>query len=601
MKKFVRLMSLVLVLLLAVCVFVACNDNTGNGGNGGGGGDTPGDEPGDTTQKFTATFQFIDPNGKELEANIERRNIGYGEEARFPSGYVNNVTKFADYVLIGWDSDGDGEADEGYKSVKKNLTIKAVFREKETFKVKFYDTPTHYTEVSVKEGAAIDMTSVTCTPVVGQIFKSWVNSDKDDRTTIDCARSNASFVAEFAKINSVNPMVEQNTNKIDGKKDDAYLSGAYLPINEERHADRKESTYTSAVDFRPTVHNGPIPGTDGEMSSWTTSDAWLLWDGDYIYMLVEVSDKTLTYRNPKYVQLNVNAWLNDNIECYFNFEQASTSDSNHKKLGLDAMSQKIFANSIAEYGKNSTHYEEMAGAARCAYGYYENGKKQAYDETDGLTADAALLKATDDVGVQYAETLNAAKNYAYRIELRFAAKTEGVPDKANFPVDDNGRLPEGYLLEDGELEGTTVPALTDKEDPKQVNMEYYRFTEGEKLQVGSFVRFSLQINDLMVSIEQLMDPTSGYYEGDPNNDEQMRKANLYKADGVTDFYPPFVPSGNTQYQLSGYVAFSLGDKNSAAKWEVYELKGSGIETEMQNAQGEAIVQGSELVTVQIAQ
>ena len=131
-------------------------------------------------------------------------------------------------------------------------------------------------------------------------------------------------------------------------------------------------------------------------------------------------------------------------------------------------------------------------------------------------------------------------------------------------------------------------------------MEYYRFTDGEKLQAGSLVRFNLQINDLMVTLGQLLNPNSGYYEGDPNNDEQMKKSFLYRADGVTEVYPPFVPCGNTQYDLEGYVAYLLGDENSVAKWEVYELTGSGIETEMRDAYGSLVEQGSTLVTVQIA-
>ena len=605
MKKFVRLLSLLMVLLLAVCVFVACNDTPDGGKTPDGGGTTPdggdgGDDDVDTTQKFTATFKFVAPDGTELEADVERRNIAYNEEARQPNGYLNNVTKFEDYVLIGWDSDGDGLADEGYKHVKKNLTIKAVFRDKLYFDVNFYAVDGEIcSTVNVKEGCAVDLSKVSYDPIVGQIFKQWKNADKDNSTTLENVRSNADFVAEFAKIDSVIPMVAKNTITVDGKKDPAYLSGAYLPVNEERHADRAESTFSSAdaQAARPQNQGDLIPNTE-IASSWTTTDAWLVWDGDYIYVMIEVADKTLTYRNPKYVQLNANAWLNDNIECYFNFEQASTSEKNKKKLGMDALGQKLFANSIAVYGSNSTHYAEMEGAARSALGYFKNGAQIGYDTTDNLTNDKALLESTDDVRVQYAETLNDQKYYSHRIELKLPAWTEGVPDTENYPVDENGRLPAGTLLEEGVMAGTEVPELTNPNDASQVLMDYYRFTSGEKLQVGSFVRFVLQINDLMVSLEDMLDPTSGYYEGDPS-EMQVGDTFLYKiaGDRTSMFYPPFVPSGHTQYDLSGYVAFSLGGEGDAAKWEVYELTGKEIDGQMRDKDGNVIVQGSETITV----
>ena len=398
MKKFVRLLSLVLVLLLAVCVFVACNDTPDGPDDGPDDGTTPGDggdDPVDTTQKFTATFKFIDPNGNELAEDIERRNITYNGEAYLPNGYQNVVTKFADYVLIGWDSDGDGVADDGYKHVKKNITINAVFRAKEMFTVKFYDTPTHYTEVTAKEGSAIDVSGLSCAPEIGKIFKGWVNADSEDATTLDCAKSNASFVAQFAKIDSVIPMVNKNVVTIDGIKEDAWKNAAYLPINAERHADREVGTYEQQIKDRPKKDGDEVKGIK---TSWITADAWLLWDGDYVYMLVEVSDKTLSYRNTMYINLNYNAWLNDNVEAYFNFEQNASAATNKKKLGIDALGYKLFANSIAVYGDNSTHYADMQGAARSALGYYKNGAITKVDASEGLTNDKGELERTDDVG-----------------------------------------------------------------------------------------------------------------------------------------------------------------------------------------------------------
>ncbi len=609
MKKIVKLLSLMLVLVLAVCVFVACGDSaddkkpdegkTPDKGDTDDPGKKPDDDPVDTGAKLTATFKFIAPDGTELEPEVERRNIAYNAEARVPNGYVDNVNRFEDYVVIGWDSDGDKLPDEGHKNVKKNLVINAVFRAKENFTVKFYESADKFVSVTVKEGNAVDMTKVSFTPQVGKMFKNWTNADAEDSSTLDSIRSNASFVATFAKIDSIIPLVDKNTIVIDGKKDPAYRSGAYLPVNEEKHADRAESTYTAAdaQAARPKNRNEASPHLPDEPTSWITADAWLVWDGDYIYMMLEISDKTLTARSPKYVQMNVNAWLNDNVEAYFNFEQTSSSERNNKKLGLDAMGQRLFANSIAVYGNNSTHYEEMEGAARSALGYYENGQRKDADPTDGLTYDKATLESTDNVGVQYAATLNAAKNYSHRIELKFAAKTEGVPDKENYDVDDNGRLKEGAVIPDGDLAGATVPALTNNNDPEQVKMGYYRFTAGEKLVPGSFVRFALQINDLMVSMEDMLNPNSGFYE---DLDKFVPGKQLLYTTTGQEIYPPFVPCGQTQYDLSGYVAYSLGGVGDVARWEVYEMKGNDLNPYFVDANGEKIVQGEVTETVQIA-
>jgi dienelactone hydrolase len=156
-------------------------------------------------------FKFIAPDGTELEPDVERRNIGYNDPARQPNGYLNNITKFEDYVIIGWDSDGDGKADDGHEHVKSNLTIKAVFRDKETFTVKFYAVDGETcAELQVKEGTAVDMSKVSYDPIVGCIFKQWKNADAEDKTTLENVRGDAEFVAVFSKIDSVIPMVEKN-------------------------------------------------------------------------------------------------------------------------------------------------------------------------------------------------------------------------------------------------------------------------------------------------------------------------------------------------------------------------------------------------------
>ncbi len=537
----------------------------------------------DGSQRYNVLFTFITPDGEVLDQPIVRTGVAYGEEVSLPQGYLNRVTKYDDYVAYGWDSDGDGQPDNGYKNITSNMTINALFREKQTFTATFYSDPRTTCQVEVKEGCAVDMSQVVYYPIVGQIFRGWEKADPAQESSLSCMLDDASFVARVGKINSVIPMVEKNTITVDGKKDIAYLSGTYLPINEERHADRAEGSFNSAnaQAARPATRNDVIPGT-GERSSWITADAWLLWDGDYVYVLIEVSDKTLTYRNPRYVQTMANAWLNDCIELYFDFEQDLSTTVNRKKVGMDALGQRLFSNSPTSIAMRPTHYGEITGAARSALGYYDGSVKRAYDTSDCLVGDKNLLLTTDNVGVQYAQTLNDTKHYSYRVEFAIPAKTEGVPDVANYHVDANGRLLSAPQLTSGDS------MLADMVDP-----DYYRFTDGEKLKVGSFVRFSASVHDLMVTPDRLQDRNSGFYD-DPATGATF----LYSASN-SQVYPPFVPCGNTQTQLSGYVTFALGSSNDAARWEVYELKGNGVNGVMKDENGNTIVQGSRDYLVQI--
>ena len=633
MKKFVKLLSLLLVLLMAVCVFVACDDtpddkpddNPDDGGETPDGTDDPDDEGGSNTGKLSATITFITEDGVKLAEPIVRdKKIAYNDPVPIPNSYLGSVTRFDDYVIIGWDSDGDKKADDGWEHVKKDITINAIFRTKETFTVKFYggEDGVVSCELKVKEGAAVDMSKVTYPASVGRLFKQWKNADpKDKDNKLSSIVSDASFVAEFKQIHSVIPKVAAGTTiEVDGIKEDAYKSGAYLPINEVRHADRSTNTYETQKDFRPLEKDGEV---NGQKTSWITADAWLLWDGEYIYMMVEVSDKTLAYRNPYYVKNNVNPWLNDSVELYFNFEQSSSDTVNKKKLAFDALGQRLFSNTIARYGEAPTHLAEMDAAARSALGYFNNGNID-HTVADGLTNDTQALKDTDEEGVQYAATLNTAKNYSYRVEFKLVAKTEGVPDIENYDVDENGRLAPGTVLDDldpsNDYYDAEVPMAYDGEafdakknshanDPDKVPMEYYRFTDGEQLQVGSFVRFALQINDIMVSRAVLEDPTSGYYEGTAAMMQAAKEANepakVYtNASGTTKedrTFPPFIPCGHTQTDLSCYVTFSLGGDGDAAEWEVYELTGNGATGQtMLDANKNPIVQGAgETVTVKV--
>ena len=115
MKNIVKLLALMLVVLLAVGVLVACDGDKPDAGNTPGGdtpggetpgGDTPGgetpggDTPGGETpvepgngKQFNVTFKFVDSEGNELAPDVVRKNVKRGNKAYAPHGYINAVDR----------------------------------------------------------------------------------------------------------------------------------------------------------------------------------------------------------------------------------------------------------------------------------------------------------------------------------------------------------------------------------------------------------------------------------------------------------------------------------------------------------------------------
>jgi len=543
MKNILKLLALALVVLMTIGVLVACNGDKGgdekpSGGENPGGENPGGGEEDVTGTQFTVVFKFVDPNGNPLidengeVANITRP-VTAPNGALAPRGVIGDPQKFQDWVVTGWDSDGDGVADTGYEKATKSMDVVTICRPKADCVVTFTrldGSAIEGGEITVKEGTELTdqlIAQYFDIPVeMGKYFKNWVLSDAsaESGSSTSCIVDDCTFVPTYGDTQGVVPLVSKGSVTVDGKKDSVYNNAAYLPLNNQRQA---EENSAEALDDDPSVTG---LATSARFKTKTSAGAYMVWDGEFLYVLIEVSDKTLSGRNMFYVKAVVNAYFNDAVELFYTFEQTQSSTNNRTKVGMDAAGLKLYTidpkTTAAQKGGRSTHFTEIVGATTCAL-------KPADVEAGGLSVTGYAADGVTEMP-------------SYRIELKIPAKTEGEPDVENY---------EDIDPETGFIGGTADDYANEAEyNEALMNPDNYKFTEGVQLKAGAFFRISLQVNDLMVNQDVLADPTSGCHE---DSSKTGSKAYLYDAEG-NEVYPKFSAVSQSQYNTKYYVCFSLG-------------------------------------------
>lgn len=574
MKNILKLVALLIVAFMIVGAFAACNgdsdtgnttdngntntnNNTNNNtntdpGNTDDGGNTPAPTPTpdgdvvddyDQNKTYSVVFKFVDPNGNalvntsgekpETEADIVRSVKG-GKAALAPRGVIDDLQRYDDWVIVGWDSNGDGKADDIYSKVGRSLEVKTICRPKVDCTVTFVnerEEPIENGVLTLKEGAEI--TNELCEanfviPVeVGKYFKGWTlaSNSAESNSSVTCIADNCTFMPTYGATQGTIPLVT-DTISIDGKKDSVYNNAAYLPLNNQRQAEGG-----AAAEDDPSVVGNL---TSQRYKTKTTAGAYMVWDGEFLYILVEVSDKTLCGRNTFYINAVPNSFFNDTVELFYTFEQ-DTASNNKTKVGLDAQGVKLYSITRSQglrSGK-STHFEEIEYAALNAL--------TSEGVASGLSVTGYAADGTTDVP-------------SYRVEFKIPAKTEGVPDE------DAGADPTyGFLgsADDYESEEAFKNAITEADKDKTGSR--FAFTDGKALKAGDFFRVALQVCDLMVPQDVLANPESGCHE-DPS--KTGKSAWLYNAEG-TEVYPKFSAVAQTQYATKYYVMFSLGATDEA--------------------------------------
>ena len=562
MKKLMKLMALVLVLVLAIGVMVACNDTTTTPPD-----DTPGntDDPGttpptdddppadpgngedtvDTGKKYTVIFKYVDPQGNELKdkdgySDKSHKNIKFNGTARNTN--LDDVQAFDEYVIIGWNADLEaakaGTVDpKATAAVKSNRTLYSVVRAKVNYEITFLDASgKEFQKIEIKEGTGL--TDAIPRPVeMGKYFKGWEKVEDTADSDPDCIRDACSFKAVMGATDGTIGKVAAGTIALDGKKEAAYMtSGAYLPLNMKRQADHSYDVQTQ----------NPSTGKMGDRAvPVTKANTYIVWDGDYIYLLIEVFDKTLVGRAESYVKGGVDAWCNDAIELWYTFEQEAALTTNETRVGCDAMGYSKYAlgRDKGIGGGRSTHYEEIQVKVR-----------------NYLLGDTgADLSTKNNLG----ETLPS-----YIMEFKIPAKTEGTADFEQYPD-----------LSGAELDAFTQTGLIPGGDAESNDMSNYAFTDGKKLVAGDFVRFNLQLNDLMFTQQQLSGATGEFLDAPPeaklledipDYKPENFKTQLFAIDatgkitGAASTRGMFSASSSTQREVNAYIMFSLSNSEQCA-------------------------------------
>ena len=576
MKKFLKIMALVLVVILALSIFVACNDDPpagggGNegggegGGNGGGNGGNGGG--GSTAATFTVTFKYVDKNGNPMQyvednSTEYKRTVNAGGSVIQPA-LVDDKEAFADYVIIGWDGDGDGKVDELWRDAKSDFTVTSIVRDKVNYSVKFYreDGTTLYKDISMKEGTGIDDYEVGKPVEAGKYFKSWIKVSGESSTAL--IEDEVVFKASYGISDGSIGKVAAGTITVDGIKEPAYAtdgtgSGAYLPVNTTQQADHvpwQGYNGTNTDDIEDGGSRG-VPTVD--------VDASLVWDGEYIYLFVEVYEKTLVGRSSTYTTMVSDAYLNDTVEVWYYFEQKATgTGNNYTRVSAGAVR---YANSV------TGEFETLRYASPRSAGI-GGGRSTHYDQTE--VAVRSALDTYDDPTFDGVFDLEGKTKPSYHVEIAFPAYTEGKADPTVEGIDaGSGRKPNASIT-------SNLP-------------EDYAFTSGQKLVAGDYVRFNLQINDLMLSQNDIAglpgsifaDCPSGvvgeryylFYVDDQGNlltDPDTGKP--IEAQGSDEaMYATFSAVAHTQMDTTYYIMFTLSDTEEA-QTKIWGLDGKNVE------------------------
>ena len=550
MKKIFKIMSLVLMIVLAIGVLAACNDKATDETPGPDNGNT---DPGNTDNgneapagegPFDVTFMYIDPQGtamKDPEGKTERvhRKVKLGKDAK--NTVIDDPQVFENYVIIGWNADKAqamaGVADDAAtKNITSNKILYSVVRAKHTFTVTFKNADGQvFKTLPMQEGSEID-DSIERPVKMGTYFKTWVVEGEGVASDTSCIRDNCTFIATVGITDGTIGKVAAGSIEVDGIKDAAYMtSGAYLPLNTTLQSDRSESRAKATVD----------------------ADTYLVWDGEYIYMLLEVSDKSLVGRADAYRKGGVDAYLNDTVEIWYNFEQDTTQTTNQTRVGIDAMGASKYALPRCTHGDKatgigggrSTHYDDIEFAVR-------NNVKGDFGTDLSRTGYVGNATWTEGVGEE------PKYMASYIMEIKFPAWTEGAADISQGADPKTGLLP-------GKIENST-------------NSDDYAFTPGTQLREGDFVRFSVQINDLMIPQAEMTGATKTYFwdcaplakvqadwAGYATAKPEQLRSMLYATDGagkitgMADTSDLFSSSGATQRDLPYYVMFSLSNNEKA--------------------------------------
>ena len=578
MKKHIKLLALIAIALVALCVFASCNDNPADTkapetnpppttesdppatNPPESTEDSTGDSTEDSTEDSTGGNQGddelfeIDPglnkNGKytvrflAYAAGSDYENPTYElfcEVEVAPGGRARPNGRPADIRGWKWAMTWDKDLSD----VNQSMVVCAKYNKLDDFYVSFYDYEGNpiegKTEILRFDGERLDVEDVpTVGKVKGKYFAGWSLVDSKDATATaetvtdsytKGVKGNMILKAYYADCTVVAPFVKEEI-VIDGYMDDAYqkyslVDGKY--INAVPFFVDKTGEYVtdggSGADKNNFKNTSFWQDPETKEREWpdTEADTYVIWDGEWIYFMVEVTDNTLGTRSAAYVINTPNAYQNDTVEFWYNFEQNHTAVTNKMKVGIDAFGLRQFGSPDNQKKEDLSvrsmswwfKYIMVATSVLMADG--ETWTSVKYDENNNLVDKNGQILERDangqpDVGNKF------------RVEIALPALTEPtVGDPDNFG------------------EKTLEQVIEDRLASGHVALEAY-----------DVLRICLQSNDVKAWTEEDAEGNAVVDAGKGDNEPKFYSKN-------------FAAGGRTQYYYPVYDTISLaadGDYNA---------------------------------------
>ena len=351
MKKILAFI-LCLTIAFSVTAVAACNKN------GDGGKDSSSTTPqssqttpssADKKTDFTVTFKYGVNHDKTL-TKTSYNGAKVSLTATQLSGFKVAGYKISGYSTEKWKKNG----------ITEDLTVEVLYAPLDKYSVKFLNPDgSVLKQLNVTEGFDVDKAEIPAANAVtvseGYYFAGWENDNLLTNVTKDVTvkAMQKKATATLKKL-AAKPTV-------DGVKDDGYvLIGSLDHVIGGKAVD--EATWT-------------------EKSQGIDAQVYACYDGDYIYVYVEVTDLKVVSFGKEYYNAGFDAWQGDNVEMWFKLDGAQYKNS------VDAFGYKQYS-TIPLHGDKTLFATRLIGDDNLAS--YKAAGKPVITNATGYAVEMAV-------------------------------------------------------------------------------------------------------------------------------------------------------------------------------------------------------------------
>lgn len=351
MKKILAFI-LCLTIAFSVTAVAACNKN----GDGGKDSSFPTPQSSQTTPSsadkktdFTVTFKYGINHDKTL-TKTSYNGAKVSLTATQLSGFKVAGYKISGYSTEKWKKNG----------ITEDMTVEVLYAPLDKYSVKFLNPDgSVLKQLNVTEGFDVDKAEIPAANAVtvseGYYFAGWENENLLTNVTKDVTvkATQKKATATLKKL-AAKPTV-------DGVKDDGYvLIGSLDHVIGGKAVD--EATWT-------------------EKSQGIDAQVYACYDGDYIYVYVEVKDLKVVSFGKEYYNAGFDAWQGDNVEMWFKLDGAQYKNS------VDAFGYKQYS-TIPLHGDKTLFATRLIGDDNLAS--YKAAGKPVITNATGYVVEMAV-------------------------------------------------------------------------------------------------------------------------------------------------------------------------------------------------------------------